>query len=336
MKRLARVVALVLVALLAFSIIGCSSETEQAGEDTTKQAKVAAVFLGPVSDGGWNSAGILGLEQITQQFGWPYSYSEVGFSDAAQAFKDYGTAGYDLVFGHTPNFEEAAAQVAGQFPNTKFVIVAGNTTAQPGLPNISSFAIKWEEVGFVSGALAGLVTETNKIGVILGMGGPNERIIEESFKNGVQHVNPNAEVTVSYTGTYDDIAKGKEAALAQISAGADVVFHNAGWCGYGMIQAAKEKGVKAIGFARDQNGLAPDTVISSMVLKFPEMYVKAADLFNKGELEGKLYVNDLSSGGIGLAPFYGLVPQETQDAINQLQQDIIDGKVIVPAVDITK
>jgi len=135
------------------------------------------------------------------------------------------------------------------------------------ITNSGSIDFKEEEGSFLVGALAGLMTKSNKIGFIGGLEVPLIKKFEVGFKAGVMSTNPDAQVLTTYAGSFSDPGKGKEIALSQYADGADVIYHASGGTGLGLFQAAQEKGAGywAIGVDSDQYQLAPDNVLTSMM-----------------------------------------------------------------------
>jgi predicted secreted protein with PEFG-CTERM motif len=162
----------------------------------------------------------------------------------------------------------------------------------------------------------------------------------EGYKQGARHINPEIKVIGTYLGEWDNPAKGKEAGLAQVNAGADFLFHVADTSGHGVIQAAKEKGKFAFGAVLDQNKLATDTVLTSFVLDIDKAFDQAAQMVVDDKFEGKIFKPGIEEGkgaaGDGivfLAPFHDLeteVPAEVKSRLEQLTQDVLEKKITVP------
>jgi basic membrane protein A len=169
---------------------------------------------------------------------------------------------------------------------------------------------------------------------------PNLVNIFEGYKQGAKLMNPSVKVLVTYLDDFDNPAKGKEAAISQINAGADFLLHVADTSGQGVIEAAKEKGIYAFGAVSDQNKLAPETVLTSFVLDVDKAYDQAVKMVQAGNFKGEIFKPglEIAKGGVGdgivyLAPFYGLenkVPEDVKVRLNQLTHDIINKKIIVP------
>jgi len=175
------------------------------------------------------------------------------------------------------------------------------------------------------------LNDKNVVGTVLGMLVPAVERYEVGFIQGVKSVNPDCEVISVVTGTFTDQAKGKEAAIAMIEKGADIIFPAAGLTGLGAINAAKEKGVLAIGVDVDQNNVAPDTVLTSAMKDLPT----SVYLTIKSAMEGKFQggtniVLGINENSTGIAPFHSfdpIVPKEVKDAVEKAKADIKAGKI---------
>jgi basic membrane protein A len=158
---------------------------------------------------------------------------------------------------------------------------------------------------------------------------PVERY-EVGFIQGVKYVDPKVRVLSVTVGDFADQARGREAAVAMIEQGADIIFPAAGLTGLGSIQAARENGVLAIGVDVDQNNVAPDTVLTSAIKKIPEsVYVVLESIVN-GNFEGGTKVYGLAEDAAGLAPFHGfegMVPQAVKDAVEKAKAGILSGDI---------
>jgi basic membrane protein A len=164
--------------------------------------------------------------------------------------------------------------------------------------------------------------------------------IAEGYKQGAKYINPKIKVVTSYVGEWNNPAKGKETAIAQINSGADFLLHVADASGHGVIDAAKEKGVYAFGAVSDQNKLAPNTVLTSFVLDMDKAYDQAYTQVKNGQFKGEIFKPGLEpskgtpgDGIVYLAPFHDLdskVPPNVKTKLTQLTQDIVNKKIIVP------
>jgi basic membrane protein A len=227
-------------------------------------------------------------------------------------------------------------KVAKDYPNTKFVVFTGLTNST----NVASIFPMQQEGSFLLGALAGMMTKSNSLGCVGGKAYPNIINIFEGFKQGAKLVNPNVKITCVFIDDFQNPAKGKEAGLSLISTGADFLIHVADLSGQGVIQAAHEKGVYALGVVADQNKLSPDTVLSSFVLDIEKAFDESIKMVQNGNFSGQLYKPGLETvkGGSGpgivyLASFHSLdskVPADVKAKLAQLTQDVINKKILVP------
>jgi hypothetical protein len=197
-----------------------------------------------------------------------------------------------------------------------------------------------QEGTFLLGALGAMMSKTGTIAYVGGDQYPNLINLFEGYKQGAKHINPEIKILGTYLGEWDNPAKGKEAGLAQINAGADLLFHVADTSGHGVIQAAKERGLYAFGAVGDQSQLAPDTVLTSFVLDIDKAFDEATKMVVEDRFEGKIFKpgieQEKGSSGDGivfLAPFHDLdseVPADVKARLEQLTQDVLDKKIAVP------
>lgn len=307
---------------------GTEEGTETKGEAQEKAEKktfkVAMVLPGPISDAGWNANAYKGLMEARDKYGIEVAYSEnVHLSDFEETFRDYASKGYDLIIGNGYEFGEVNAKVAPEFPNTWFVAINGDNFG----PNYGSLQYKHWEVGYVAGALAGRMTKSGTIGFVGGMEIPSVSEPAAQYERAAKAFNPQIKVLTSYVGSWEDVAKGKELALALINAGADVLFHEADAAGTGVIQAADERGVWAIGACGDQSVIAPKVVLTSLLQESPKLIDFIVNALIEGKIEGKVYVLGLVDGVQGLAPYHEAVPEDVRKAVDQVVEDIKAGKI---------
>jgi carbamate kinase len=169
---------------------------------------------------------------------------------------------------------------------------------------------------------------------------PNLLNIFEGYKQGARFANPKIKILGSYLGDWDDPTKGKDAALAQIFSGSDFILHVADTSGHGVIEAAKEKGIYAFGAVQDQNRLAPDQVLTSFVLDIDKAFDHAVQMVIEDRFEGRIFKPGIEAakgaegdGVVYLAPFHSLegkVPADVKARLQQLTQNVIGGKIMVP------
>lgn len=249
--------------------------------------------------------------------------------------------GADLTVGTGFMLENAMETVAKQNPGSKFLLIDSPVLDAKGvpqaLPNVRTVVFKEEEGSFLVGALAGLVAK-EKVGFVGGMEIPLIKKFEAGFRAGVKTTNPKATVLVQYTGSFDNVAHGKQAAQDLVSKGCEVVFHAAGSDGNGVIQAIKEarasgKAVFVIGVDSDQAHVAPDAVLTSMVKRVDLAVYQAASDLKAGTFGAGDFSMGLKEGGVTYAPVRVEVPDKAAmlAKVEALRAKIIAGEVKVPS-----
>jgi basic membrane lipoprotein Med (substrate-binding protein (PBP1-ABC) superfamily) len=249
-----------------------SSGTGATGADAP--FRVALLHPGPTSDNSWNWGASQGLVRIKDSLGARTSAIQTKTpAEFEENFRQYGSQGYDLVIGHGFEYQDAAVRVAPEFPKTVYVTTSGNQVG----PNLAGIEFDFEEPSYLAGMLAGSLTKTGVVGTIGGTELPPVKRSFAAFAAGARAVNPKVQVLGSYIGNWDDVNAGKEQALAQIGRRADVIFQNADAAGLGVFQAAKErKTVLVVGSNADQNGVAPEVTIGSVVIDLPRAFMIVA------------------------------------------------------------
>jgi basic membrane protein A len=330
---LAIVGALALVSSIAV-ITPLQTVRAQTGGETLRIALVTDALF---SDGGWGATAYTAAQKLETNYGHEVAYAEsIAIPDIEATLRQYAEDGYDLIIAHGFQWGDPAVKVGAEYPDTKFVVFTGTVSSD----NVASIFPMQQEGTFLLGALAGMMSETGTISYVGGDQYPNIINIFEGYKQGAKYVDPEIEIIGTYLGDFDNPAKGKEAGLAQINNGADFLFHVADTSGHGVIQAAKERGVYAFGAVADQSGLAPDTVLTSFVLDIDKAFDQALQMVAQDNFEGKIFKPGIeaSKGASGdgivyLAPFGALedqVPDDVKSRLQQLTQDVIDKKILVP------
>ncbi|GAB4479815.1 MAG: BMP family protein [Anaerolineales bacterium] len=321
-----------LILTLIYSLAACAAPqtpASPAAETAQPEAaafRVAMVFPGAVNDKSWNQAGFTGLERIKNELGVETAYLEqVPSTDWEESLRTFASQGFSLVMGHGDQFSEPSKKVAAEFPATNFIVVNGAYTA----PNLASIALFDEQVSFLAGVVAAKMSQSGKVGYIGGLEIPPVIRNGKGFEQGAKYVNADIEVSLTYLGDFNDAAKGKEATLAMAENGVDVIFYYVDNAMLGIQEAAKGANVKLIGCIFDQYEMAPDLILTSAIQDISTAIFEAAKTAKEGNFEGKAYLFGLDSGAIALAPFLDNVPADVVEFVNQVQQDIISGKLTI-------
>ena len=315
-----------LAVFLAITLGACSGSSDNSAASSTRQFKVALLTPGPISDKSWNGGAYEGLMAIKDSLGADVSHIQTKTpAEFEENFRQYGARKFNLVFGHGFEFQDAALRVAPDFPNTVFITTSGTSVAK----NVGGAEFAFEEPSYLAGMVAGRMTKSNVLGMIGGTELPPVKRSFEAFEQGARSVNPNVRVVVSYIGNWDDVSAGKEQAIAQISRGVDIIFQNADAAGLGVFQAVKEaKDVRIIGSNANQNDIAPEHTLGSVVIDLPHAFLLIAREVQKPGFAGKVFLLGLHDDVVTfvLNPrLTGTVPQQLLSAVDSTRRQMIAG-----------
>ena len=222
-------------------LVACASRTPAA-----QPVSVGALFAGRVDDKGFMESGWRGLERARTELG-----AHTTFIDKVEPKKELlvaaltqlAQAGPDLVVAHGGQNNEACAEVAARFPAVKFVVTQGAVTAA----NLASYDVLQEESAYLAGVLAALTTRTGVVGHMSGIRVRPGLKGRAAYAAGVLATNPQVKLLTNFSGNQDDNALSHRVALAQMQAGADVIFTMLNAGRNGVTQACREKGTRQIG-----------------------------------------------------------------------------------------
>ena len=269
------------LAAIAAILAGCAPRNaEKAAPPPAAPFKVAVLLTGPINDDGWNQSAWEGVERIGAELGASTAKVEsLDKSAFEESFRQFAADGYDLIFAHAYEFQDAALRVAPDYPKTTFVVIAGDRAAA----NVGAVHFKLEDATYVLGALTAKLSDTKVAGMIGGEEIPSLAPGFEGFVNGAKSVDPSFTVVTKYVGSWNDVALGREHAEALIEQGARFLFQNADKAGLGVFQAAAEHpGVWAFGSNKNQNDVVPGAVLASAVLDVTAAYVSIARAVKAG------------------------------------------------------
>lgn len=241
--------------------------------------------------------------------------------------------GCTLIFAVGFTQGDAVKAVASKYPDIKFAIVDGVAD----LPNVRCLHFTEEQGSFLAGYAAALASKTHKVGFVGGETGALIKRFEVGYTAGAKTADPKVEVLPArYTGSWDNVSLGKAAAKVLFDSGADVVYHAAGRCGLGVIDAAKDAKQLAIGVDGNQDDVAPGFVLTSMVKRVDNAVYETIKDTQDGKFTAGTKNYDLKGGGVSLTDF-----KNTKDRIgdaglkkiDDISKRIISGEIKVPSTD---
>lgn len=217
-------------------------------------------------------------------------------ADAAAAIRDYAADGNNLVIAHGTQYGNSMFEVAKDFPETSFAWGTATDTGEAnGFTNVFAYEAQAQEGGYVNGVIAALLSQKNVIGVVGPVEAGDAKLYIDGFVAGVKATKPDAEVNVSYTGSFGDTALAAEAANTHIKAGADVLTGSAQQV-VGAIGVAAENKVFWLGTQSDQSTLAPEYVVANQLYEWTATVKDMIELHKSGTLGGKVYSLTLADG----------------------------------------
>ena len=259
-----------------------------------------------------------------------YTYSEnTSNTDYSRVMREYAEGGYDLIIGEIFGVEAEAREVAAEYPDTA-LLMGSSFKEDPAMPNLAVFDNYIQDAAYLSGIIAGAMTKTGNIGMVGGFPIPEVNRLKHAFMAGAREMNPDIRFQVSFIGSWFDPPKAKETAYAMIENGADILYAER----FGVSDAAKEKGLLAIGNVIDTQSDYPDTVVASAIWHFEPTLDKAIAEVKAGTFTAADYgvYSFMKEGGCSLAPlgtFEGKVPQAALDLVAARTAAIMDGSYVV-------
>ena len=319
---------LIITALSGLFLIG--SITAQAAD-----IKPAVIYdMGGKFDKSFNEGVWNGVKKFTEETGIEVMEFEVtNETQREQAMRRMVDRGATIVLGVGFAQADAIATVAAENPEVQFSII---DVFWLDAPNLRQYAFKEHEGSYLVGVAAAHASQTGKVGFVGGMDISLIRKFACGYVGGVKSVNASADVFQNMTGTtpsaWNDPAKGAELTISQIDRGADVIYQAAGGTGIGVIQAAVDSGKLAIGVDSNQNGIAPGSILTSMLKRVD---VAAYETFmdsKNGNFTAGVQMLGVAEGGVDWAldeNNASLITSEMKAAVEQARADIISGKITV-------
>lgn len=327
-----------LAGLAALAVVGCggpapsTSENQPAANtptDSNAPFKVALLTPGPISDSGWNAMAYEGLKAIEKELGATVNNEEATGGKIRDSMRSYAQEGYQLVIGHGFEYNEPATLVAPDFPKTMFVSSSGGKTAA----NVGAFRFYLEQGFYLAGMFAAEMSKSGKLATVAIQNIPSIDSTLKAFEAGAKAHKPNIVIIPIKIASDRDDAAAKQATLAALDQGADVVIHQANSAAQGVFNACKEKGAMALGANSDQNANDSGAVVASAVIVAKPAFVDLARRVKEGKYQGEIALQGMSIGAIDFVireDFQPKVPKEFMDKLAKTRKDIETGALVVP------
>ncbi len=328
-----KLLSLALIATMAVSLVACGgkkTDSNASGAASSDSISVGLVTdVGGVNDGSFNQSAWEGLQKAQQDFGIEVNYLESKTdSDYAANIETFIDEDTDLIICVGYMLADACRAAAEANPDQKFAIIDDASNAD--LDNVACLMFKQEQASYLVGYVAGLTTETNNVGFVLGMESETMNLFGYGYIAGVLDANPECKVQQFNANSFADAETGKTLANTAITNGADIIFHAAGGTGLGVIEACQEAGIYAIGVDSDQSSLAPETVITSAMKRVDNSVYDIAQAVVEGTYASGVKTYDLAANGVGVSDSTDLLSSDVIEAVQDRILKINNGEVVVP------
>ena len=341
-RSLLKLAALTTVA--AAMLVGCGKKPEAeapapapaAAAPKAEPLKIAFIYVGPVSDGGWTFAHDNARKALEKEFGdkivTSFVESVPESADAEAAFREKASQGNKMIFGTTFGYMEPMLKVAPDFKDVKFEHATGYKTAD----NMRTYDSRTYEGAYMAGVIAGKMSKTGTLGVVASVPIPEVVRNINSFTLGAQSSNPKIKTKVVWVNAWFDPPKETEAATSLINGGADVLFQNTD--SPAVLKTAQDKGKRAFGWDSDMTAYGPKAHLASAVINWTPYYIKAT----KDALEGTWTTGGVwwgvKEGAIDIVSIADDVPAETKATVDEIRAGLKAGTFSIwkgPLVDNT-
>jgi basic membrane protein A len=340
MKKI--IIMLSVLATLLFVVSCGSKEAAKPAEGKTEaKAPAGALKVGIVySTGGkgdksFNDSAFRGLERAQKELGITFSEYEPkdAGAESLNQLRQYAESGeYGLIIAVGFSMKDSLIAVAKEFPEQKFAIIDERVT---DMPNVASLNFKEEEGSFLMGAVAAMMSKTNTIGFVGAIEVPLIKKFEAGFIQGAKYVKPDIKEIGIYVGgsnAFGDAAAGKAKAETLIQQKADVIYHAAGGTGLGVFQAAKEKGIYAIGVDSNQDNIAPGVILTSMMKNVDVAVFNLIKEVTGGTFKAQVYEFGIKENGVGATQFEftkDKIGAENLKKLDEIKAKIVSGEIKV-------
>ncbi len=291
-----------------------------AGIAAAEAVRVAAIYTLPVEQQ-WISRIHKALKAAEARGDIEYVWSEnVANTDYERVMREYAEAGQQLIVGEVFGLERAARKVARDYPDTAFLM---GSSFGPVAPNFAVFDNWIHEPSYLTGMIAGAMTESNVIGMVGGYAIPEVNRLMNAFMDGAREVNPEVKFLVNFIDSWYDPPKAKESAFAMMDAGADIMYAER----FGVADAAVERGIKAIGNVIDTSADYPNTILASALWHMEPTIDRAIANVAAGNWEAADYgqYSFMAYGGGSIVVDENLVPADVLERVRAREQEILDG-----------
>lgn len=326
------IVWLMIATMVIAMFTGCApapaapaAPAEPAPEAAASDMKVGFIYVGPIGDGGYTYAHDQGRLYLEKELGVETIIQESvpEGPEVEKVIASMVDQGAKVIFATSFGYMDYVEKMSKEFPDVKFLHCSGYKSTE----NMNNYFGRMEEPRYLSGVVAGMKTKSNKLGYVAAFEIPEVVRGINAFTLGAQSVNPDVTVEVVWTHTWYDPAKEKEAAIALLDKGIDVIAQHQDTAG--PQQAAEERGVWSVGYNTDMSSKAPKAYMTAPVWNWGPYYVDQVKKAMDGTWTSENYWGNMKDGVIELAPLTANAPEGAQAKVDELTAKIKDGSLNV-------
>lgn len=326
MKKSLKIFVIVLfVSMLVLSACQPAPAAAPAAGDQEAKQKVAMVLPGLKTDEAFNQYTYQGMVRAAEEFGFEYAFrEEVKQDEQIEIIRQFAQQGYNIIIGQGGQFGEALQTVAKEFPDQHFVFSVATDTG--GVANLTAATVSYSHAGYLAGVMACNMTKSNKIAMVTGEWYDPHKQMLASFEKGAATCGKEVTVNSVATGSWSDVNKAREASLALVADGTDVLFPCLDSAFVGVLTAAQDsKDILVVGGVIDMAPIAPEVVVGSVVFNWEELgYQEASGKL----LDGKSHVLGMAENGIQVVT-NDLLTAEGKTAVEEAVTNLKAGKIDV-------
>lgn len=316
-----------------------AGESSQAGPETPEpEGSLKAAFITPqaLGDGSVTDLSYSGFTRAAEEYGMETQVVEVQVGEYEETLRSMAQEGYGLLVCLQPELVDAVCTVAPEYPDTLFFSMNGEIH---DIPNVLGSANKEQEGSYLAGVTAALMSETGKIGAVIGQDMAQNNRYAAGYEDGAKAARPDIQVSILYAGTFEDPAKGKELALTLYNSGYDVVYQVAAKTGLGVFEAAKElgEGHYVVGCDVDQSPLLPGQVIGSQITPYDTWVYAAMKDYGEGSFAGgrteAFSMNRTGGAGFDFDSTGKITYKDgVKEAVEDSKEKIMSGEIVPESV----
>jgi basic membrane lipoprotein Med (substrate-binding protein (PBP1-ABC) superfamily) len=304
---------------------GATGATGATGEGI----RVAVLLPGTPSDQGYNADGQRAADAIESELGAEVTVTEsVPVPNQTDVYRQFAGQGFDLVIGWGGQFTDGAVAASEEFPDVNFLVVNSGVENGTNLASVQQNSQDWQ---FVAGYALARLSESGKIGLIGSQCFPGTALTINGTAEGARAANPDIDITITYTGDFEDPTGAQQAAQAMIDEGVDAISGNANNAWFGVFEAAQTAGIPLITEWVDNSELAPDVIASSVLKSQADFVMEIARDVQEGNFEGKIYITEIVEGSGPAISDTDLLPDDVYNEALDIQAQIESGELDPPA-----